>query len=102
MTEEIKVLIVEDEKMWSKTLANILNDFGYTIAGIADNFEGAVTLGANVNAFTQAVGCAAIGHDAALHAALDPLISYIFRQSCAFIGHVTHSPWSRLRRRWPD
>ena len=44
MTEEIKVLIVEDEKMWSKTLANILNDFGYTIAGIADKFEAALTM----------------------------------------------------------
>lgn len=44
MTEEIKVLIVEDEEMWSKTIANILNDFGYTIAGIADDFESAITM----------------------------------------------------------
>ncbi len=42
--EEIKVLIVEDEKMWSKSLATLLDDFGYTIIGIAEDFESAITL----------------------------------------------------------
>ena len=44
MTEEIKILIVEDEVMWSKTISNILNDFGYTIAGVAGDFETAITM----------------------------------------------------------
>jgi len=44
MTDEIKVLIIEDEEIWSKGLAAILNDFGYTISGICADFESAVTL----------------------------------------------------------
>ena len=44
MNEEIKVAIIEDEETWSKGLAAMLNDFGYTVTGIADNFESAVTL----------------------------------------------------------
>jgi len=42
MTEEISVLIIEDESMWSDSISMNLHDFGYTVAGIANNFEDAV------------------------------------------------------------
>jgi two-component system, LytTR family, response regulator len=44
MLEEIKVLIIEDEEMWSRNLSVTLNSFGYKVVGIADTFEKAVTL----------------------------------------------------------
>ncbi len=42
MTEEISVLIIEDESIWSDGLSMNLQDFGYTVAGIANNFEDAI------------------------------------------------------------
>lgn len=44
MHEEIKVLIIEDEEMWSASYKATLHDFGYTVAGKADNFESAISL----------------------------------------------------------
>ena len=44
MHQEIKVLIIEDEEIWMKSIATTLHDFGYTVSGIADNFEAAVEL----------------------------------------------------------
>lgn len=44
LQEEIRVAIVEDEEIWSKSIAATLVDFGYSVAGIAENFEDAVTL----------------------------------------------------------
>lgn len=42
MQEEIEILIIEDEELWSQSLSANLNDFGYSVTGIADNFEDAV------------------------------------------------------------
>ena len=44
MREEIKILIIEDEEIWSKSIASELINFGYTVAGIADRFEQAIIL----------------------------------------------------------
>jgi len=44
MQEEIKIIIVEDEEMWLKSISVSLFDFGYTIAGTASSFESAVSL----------------------------------------------------------
>lgn len=47
MHEEIRVVIIDDEDIWLRSIAATLNDFGYTVAGTADNFEQAVSLIAN-------------------------------------------------------
>lgn len=44
MNEEIRVIVVDDEDIWLRSIAAALNDFGYTVAGTADNFEAAVGL----------------------------------------------------------
>jgi CheY-like chemotaxis protein len=44
MHEEIKVLIIEDEEMWAVNLSTTLDSFGYTVAGLANSFESAVSL----------------------------------------------------------
>lgn len=44
MHQEIKVLIIEDEIIWTENLSATLFDLGFTIAGIAANFEEAVLL----------------------------------------------------------
>lgn len=43
MQEEISVLIIEDEELWARSLAANLDDFGFTVAGTANNFETAIT-----------------------------------------------------------
>jgi DNA-binding LytR/AlgR family response regulator len=43
MQDEISVLIIEDDEFWSKSLSANLNDFGFSIAGVANNFETAIT-----------------------------------------------------------
>ncbi len=42
MHEEIRVIVVDDEDIWLRSIAAALNDFGYTVAGTADSFESAV------------------------------------------------------------
>ncbi len=42
MTNDISVLIVEDEDIWIQPLRVILKDFGYTVAGVARTFEEAI------------------------------------------------------------
>jgi len=42
MNEEISVLIIEDEAIWSDSISMNLQDFGYAVAGIARTFEDAV------------------------------------------------------------
>jgi DNA-binding LytR/AlgR family response regulator len=42
--EEIRVVIIEDESSWCTIISATLNSFGYTIAGIASDFEAAVRL----------------------------------------------------------
>jgi len=42
MQEEIVVLIIEDEELWAKSITANLDAFGFTVAGIASNFETAV------------------------------------------------------------
>ncbi len=42
MQEEIAVLIIEDEELWAKSLTLNLDEFGFSIAGTAGNFEAAV------------------------------------------------------------
>ncbi len=44
MNEEIRVLIIDDEEIWRLAVSQTLNQLGYTIAGLADTFENAVTL----------------------------------------------------------
>lgn len=44
MNEEIRILLVEDEEVWRKSLTIKLNQLGYTVAGEADTFESAITL----------------------------------------------------------
>lgn len=44
MHEEIRVIVVDDEDIWLRSIAAALNDFGYTVAGTADNFETAAGL----------------------------------------------------------
>jgi two-component system, response regulator PdtaR len=44
MTEAIKVMIVEDESIVAMDLAAGLEQDGYTVTGIADNFQDAITL----------------------------------------------------------
>ncbi len=41
MHQEIRVIIVDDEDMWLRSIAAALNDFGYTVAGTAATFEAA-------------------------------------------------------------
>lgn len=43
MQEEIVVLIIEDEELWAKSITANLDAFGFSIAGIANNFEMAVS-----------------------------------------------------------
>lgn len=40
--EEIAILIVEDDPMWSEALAASLHDFGYKVVAVANNFEDGV------------------------------------------------------------
>ncbi|ANE49473.1 LytR/AlgR family response regulator transcription factor [Flavisolibacter tropicus] len=42
MREETSVLIIEDEELWAKSLSDNLNDFGFTISGVASDFESAI------------------------------------------------------------
>lgn len=42
MREETAVLIIEDEELWAKSLSANLDDFGFTISGIATDFESAI------------------------------------------------------------
>lgn len=42
MQEEIAVVIIEDEELWAQSLKINLDDFGFTIAGIANSFESGV------------------------------------------------------------
>lgn len=42
MREETAVLIIEDEELWAKSLSANLDDFGFTISGVATDFESAV------------------------------------------------------------
>jgi DNA-binding LytR/AlgR family response regulator len=42
MEEEIKVLIIEDEELWARSLKVNLDDFGFTVVGTATSFEEAV------------------------------------------------------------
>jgi CheY-like chemotaxis protein len=42
--EEIRILIIEDEKVWAEILATYLRDLGYAVAGVANTFEEAITL----------------------------------------------------------
>jgi DNA-binding LytR/AlgR family response regulator len=44
MQEEIKIIIIEDEEVWLRSLSASLFDFGYTIAGTADSFATGVDL----------------------------------------------------------
>lgn len=44
MQEEISVLIIEDEDLWAKSLTSNLGEFGFTVVGVAPDFESAVTL----------------------------------------------------------
>ena len=44
LSEELSVLIIEDEEIWSSSLADNLQEFGFLIAGIANNFELAISL----------------------------------------------------------
>ncbi|GAA4460039.1 hypothetical protein GCM10023093_02050 [Nemorincola caseinilytica] len=44
MNEEIKILIIEDEAMWSENLSATLDGLGFSVAGIADTFEDAVRM----------------------------------------------------------
>lgn len=48
MHEEIKVIIIDDEEIWLKNLSTSLNNFGYTVAGTANNFDSALALLKNV------------------------------------------------------
>lgn len=41
MTEDISVLIIEDESIWSDSISLNLIDFGYAVAGVANTFENA-------------------------------------------------------------
>ncbi|GAA4323407.1 response regulator transcription factor [Flaviaesturariibacter amylovorans] len=46
MTDEIAVLIIEDEPLWAQGLAQNLDAFGFSVAGAAHDFEsGALALG---------------------------------------------------------
>lgn len=51
MQNDIKILIIEDEEIWSKAIALDLNDFGYTVAGIASTFEDAIAFLNNTTAY---------------------------------------------------
>lgn len=42
MRDETAVLIIEDEELWASSLSTNLNDFGFTISGVAYDFESAV------------------------------------------------------------
>jgi DNA-binding LytR/AlgR family response regulator len=42
MEEEISVLIIEDEELWAKSLKANLDEFGFTVTGVAGDFETAV------------------------------------------------------------
>jgi DNA-binding LytR/AlgR family response regulator len=44
MQEEISVLIIEDEDLWAKSLTSNLDEFGFTVVGLAPDFESAVSL----------------------------------------------------------
>lgn len=44
MTEEIRILVIEDEQIWLQAIAKDLKYLGYTVAGMAENFENAVSL----------------------------------------------------------
>ncbi len=41
---DIRVLIVEDEEIWAKAISMDLEDFGYSVAGIASTFDEAVIM----------------------------------------------------------
>ena len=42
--EEIRILIIEDEEIWSRSISAALSGFGFTVAGIARDFEDAIKL----------------------------------------------------------
>ncbi|RZK07594.1 MAG: response regulator, partial [Flavobacterium sp.] len=42
MQDETSVLIIEDEELWAKSLQTNLDDFGFKVIGIANNFESAI------------------------------------------------------------
>ncbi len=44
MQDEIRILIIEDEDIWAKSIELHLNDFGFKVAGMAANFEDAIAL----------------------------------------------------------
>ena len=44
MPEKVKILIVEDESIVAMDLSTGLENDGYTVAGIADNFDEAIHL----------------------------------------------------------
>jgi DNA-binding LytR/AlgR family response regulator len=54
MQEEIRILIIEDEEIWARSIALHLNEFGYKVAGHAPTFEQAIVL-LNANQFDLAL-----------------------------------------------
>src|SRR6201986_130762 len=42
MTNEISVLIIEDEEIWAQNIIDDLNQFGFTIVNCVDNLEDAL------------------------------------------------------------
>lgn len=43
-SDEIRVLVIEDEPSWSTIISASLSSFGYTVSGIADNYTSAIHL----------------------------------------------------------
>ncbi len=44
MQDEINIIIVDDEKMWSDNLSSTLSELGFNVTGVATTFEEAVVL----------------------------------------------------------
>lgn len=44
MQPEISVLIIEDEELWARSITANLDEFGFTVSGVAGNFESAISL----------------------------------------------------------
>ncbi|PQJ09266.1 hypothetical protein CJD36_018630 [Flavipsychrobacter stenotrophus] len=41
-TDEIRIAIIDDEQTWSKVIANVVTEYGYTVAWVAHTFEEAI------------------------------------------------------------
>lgn len=81
---EIKILIIDDEEVWSDALAMDLQDFGYSVAGTAANFEEAVTLLNDTSIYDLALVDIKLG-DRNAGIELGRLIHHLYRKPFIFM-----------------